>query len=429
MKIGFISLGCAKNQVDSEYLMGLFENPHFEIETNPNNCDVILINTCGFIQSAKEEAINTILEMAELKNDKLKYLIVTGCLVQRYIEELKVEIPEVDLFMTIKDYPRAAELLSNLFGFKIDNDYGKNRKLISNNYMAYLRIADGCTNRCSYCAIPLIRGNCVSLPIEKIVEEAKRLYGLGVKELNIIAQDTTYYGKDLYNSYELKNLLKELDKIDFKWIRILYMYPDEIEDELLEVMKNCKHVLPYFDIPVQYGNDYILKLMNRRGSVSHIKERIAKIRSMFSDAYIRTTFIVGFPNEDDKTFDDTLDFIKEIKFDSLGAFTYSKEEDTKAYEMDNEVSQELMDQRLDILMTTHTQIVAEKLEAKIGSTFEVLIEKRDGNIYKGRSYMSAPDGVDSYVYINSKEELAIGSFYDVCIKDYADYDLIGEIVR
>lgn len=429
MKIGFISLGCAKNQVDSEYLMGLFENPHFELETNPKLCDAILINTCGFIQSAKEEAINTILEMAELKEDKLKYLIVTGCLVQRYVEELKVEIPEVDLFMTIKDYPKANELLSNLFGFKIDNNYGKNRHLISNNYMAYLRIADGCTNRCSYCAIPIIRGNCVSLPIEKIVEEAKRLYSLGVKELNIIAQDTTYYGKDLYDSYELKTLLKELDKIDFKWIRILYMYPDEIEDELLVTIKNSKHILPYFDIPVQYGNDHILKLMNRRGTVSHIKERIAKIREMFENAYIRTTFIVGFPNEDDKTFKDTLDFIEEVKFDSLGAFTYSKEEDTKAYEMENEVPEEIMKERLDILMSKQKEIVKEKLQSKIGKKYEVLIENRSGNIYKGRTYMSAPDGVDSYVYINSDLELNIGSFYEVYIKDYADYDLIGEVAE
>ena len=429
MKIGFISLGCAKNQVDSEYLMGLFENPHFEIETDPLKCEAILINTCGFIQSAKEEAINTILEMAELKNNKLKYLIVTGCLVQRYIEDLIVELPEVDLFMTIKDYPKASELLSSLFGFKIDNGYGKNRHMISNNYMAYLRIADGCTNRCSYCAIPLIRGNCVSLPIEKIVEEAKRLYSLGVKELNIIAQDTTYYGKDLYDSYELKNLIKELDKIDFKWIRILYMYPDEIEDELLEVMKNSKHVLPYFDIPVQYGNDRILKLMNRRGTVSHIKERINKIRDMFEDAYIRTTMIVGFPNEDDNTFSDTLNFVEDVQFDSLGAFTYSKEEDTKAYEMDNEVPEELMKERLDILMRKQKEIVTKKLQAKIGNTYEVLIENESGNIYKGRSYMSAPDGVDSYIYVNSSEKLEIGSFYQVKIKDYVDYDLIGELIK
>lgn len=428
MKIGFISLGCAKNQVDSEYLMGIFEDPHFELETDPYKCDVILINTCGFIESAKEEAINTILEMAELKKQNLKYLICTGCLVQRYINELKNELPEVDLFITIKDYPKANELLSELFGFRIDNSYGRNRTLISKNYTAYLRIADGCTNRCAYCAIPLIRGNCVSVPMEKIIEEAKRLHDQGVKELNIVAQDTTFYGYDLYNEFRLKDLIRELDRLDFKWIRILYMYPDEIEDELLDVIKESKHVLPYFDIPVQYGNDYILKLMNRRGSTAHIKERIRKIREMFPDAYIRTTMIVGFPHENEKTFDDTLKFIEDIRFDSLGAFTYSKEEDTAAYDMDEEVPEEVMNERLDILMKKQKEIVSDKLQNRIGEVHEALMEKKDRNFYYLRGYMSAPDGVDSYILVKSDKELKEGEFYKVKLTDYVDYDMIGEII-
>lgn len=428
MRIGFISLGCAKNQVDSEYLMGLFEDPHFELETDPDKCDVILINTCGFIESAKEEAINTILEMAELKNRNLKYLICTGCLVQRYIDELKKELPEVDLFITIKDYPRAHELLSEMFGFRIDNSYGKNRKLISRNYTAYLRIADGCTNRCAYCAIPLIRGNCVSVPMEKVVEEAKRLYEQGVKELNIVAQDTTFYGYDLYNEFRLKDLIRELDKIDFKWIRILYMYPDEIEDELLYAIKESKHVLPYFDIPVQYGNDHILKLMNRRGSTDHIRERISKIRENFPDAYIRTTMIVGFPHETEETFNETLKFVEDISFDSLGAFTYSKEEDTAAYDMDEEVEEEVMDQRLDILMKKQKEIVSLKLQNRVGEVHEALVEKKDRNFYRLRGYMSAPDGVDSYILVKSDRELNEGEFYNVKLTDYVDYDMIGEII-
>lgn len=425
MKIGFISLGCAKNLVDSEYLIGLFEDPFFKIETNPQKCDAILINTCGFIESAKKEAIDTILEMAELKEKNLKYLIVTGCLTQRYYDDLKKEIPEVDLFIKISDYNKAPELLSNLFNHKINNYYGKNRKLINNNFSAYLKVSDGCDNRCAYCAIPLIRGNNKSIPMEDLIKEANRLHNLGIKELNVVAQDTTYYGRDLYNRLALKDLLKELDNIGFEWIRVLYMYPDEIEDDLLMTMKSCKHVVPYFDIPVQYGNDKILKLMNRRGSTDLIKERIKQIRSLFKDAYIRTTLIVGFPHETEETFNDTLNFVKDIKFDSLGAFTFSKEEDTAAYDMDEDVPQMLMDKRLKELMTIQKEIVNKKQAKKINKVYDVLIENYDGNYYLGRSYESAPDNVDGIVYVKGTG-LKIGDFYKVKIFDYKDYDLYGE---
>lgn len=427
MKIGFVSLGCAKNLVDSEYLIGLFMDPYFEIETDPKKCDAILINTCGFILSAKQEAIDTILEMAELKKENLKYLIVTGCLTQRYYDDLIKEMPEVDLFIKIDDYSKAPELLEKLFNHKFINTYGKNRKLINGNISAYLKISDGCDNRCAYCAIPLIRGDNRSYKIEDLVTEAKRLYDLGIRELNIVAQDTTTYGRDIYGKLALKDLLKELDKIDFKWIRILYMYPDEIEDELLDTIKDSKHIIPYFDIPIQYGNDHILKLMNRRGSVKLIKERVNKIRSMFADAYIRTTLIVGFPGETNETFTDTIDLVKESKFDSLGAFTYSKEEDTKAYDLPNEVDEDLKQERYKKLMLVQKSIVEEKLKAKIGKHYLALIEKKFNDQYIGRTYESAPDDVDSYVYINGNG-IKIGDFVEIEIIGYNDYDLIANKV-
>ena len=429
MKVGFVSLGCAKNLVDSENIIGLFDDDFFEYEQDLQACEAIVINTCGFILSAKQEAIDTILEIADYKNNKLKKLIVVGCFVQRYFNECLEEFPEVDLFVKIEDYHKLPELLSELFNHKFKNYYGKNRKLANNNYSAYLRISDGCDNRCAYCAIPLIRGNCKSRTIEDIVLEAKHLYELGVKELNVVAQDTTYYGHDLYDSFMLKELIQELDKIDFKWIRILYMYPDEIEDELLITMSKCKRVRPYFDIPVQYGNNKMLKLMNRRGSVELIKDRIKYIRTLFKDAIIRTTMIVGFPHESDKTFNDTLNFAKEIEFDSLGAFTFSNEEDTKAYEMDGQISEDIKQERYEKLMLLQQDIVKKKNEEKIGKTYDVLIERYESlfDRYVGRSYMSAPDGIDGVIYIKTENELEIGEFYRVKVNGYKEYDLLGII--
>ena len=429
MKVGFISLGCAKNLVDSENIIALFDDPFFEYEYDLKQCEAILINTCGFILSAKEEAIDTILEIASYKQDRLKKLIVTGCFVQRYYEECLEEFPEVDLFIPIRDYDRLPELLSELFGHRFINTYGKNRKLVNSSYTAYLRISDGCDNRCAYCAIPLIRGNCRSFSIEENVEEAKRLLQMGVKELNVVAQDTTYYGHDLYGRFALKDLIKELDQLDFKWIRILYMYPDEIEEDLLVEMSRCRRVLPYFDIPIQYGNDRILKLMNRRGSVQLIREKIALIRKYFPDAVIRTTLIVGFPHETPETFSDTLELVKEIRFDSLGAFTFSPEEDTKACEMDEQVDEETKNQRYEELMLLQRQIIEEKNREKIGKTYVTLIERYESlfDRYIGRTYMSAPDGIDGIVYIRTDQELQIGSFYPITITDYKDYDLIGSV--
>ena len=429
MKIGFVSLGCAKNLVDSEYIIGLFDDPFFEYESDLKKCDAIVINTCGFIQSAKEETIDTILEIAEYKENNLKKIIVTGCFVERYFDDCIKEFPEVDLFVKISDYSELANKLFELFNHKIIHTYGKNRKLVNNSYTAYLKISDGCDNRCAYCAIPLIRGNCKSYTIEDNVEEAKHLLELGVKELNVVAQDTTYYGKDLYNEFKLKDLILELDKLDFKWIRILYMYPDEIDEELLLALSKCRKVLPYFDIPVQYGNDEMLKYMNRRGSVSLIKEKIALIRKYFKDAIIRTTIIIGFPHETEETFLDTINMISDIKFDSLGAFTYSREEDTKSYDMDEQVDEELKQDRYDRLMSIQSRIVHSINESRIGNTYETLIERYESlfDRYVGRTYMSAPDGIDGVVYIKSEDELKIGEFYNVRITNYKDYDLIGII--
>ena len=427
MNVGFISLGCAKNLVDSEFLIGLFDEPNFNIEVDPAKCELIIINTCGFIESAKKEAIDTILEMADLKNDKLKYLIVTGCLVQRYYDDLIVELPEVDLFIKIDDYKDAHNLIGNLIDYQFINHYGKNRKLVNSNASAYLKISDGCDNRCAYCAIPLIRGNNRSIPIEDLVFEAKRLYDLGVRELNVVAQDTTVYGKDLYGKLALKDLLVELDKIDFKWIRLLYMYPDEITDDLLSTLKSLKHFIPYFDLPVQYGNDEILKLMNRRGTVSLIEDEIRKIRKMFKDAYIRTTLIVGFPHETDKTFNDTLEFIKRVKFDSLGAFTYSKEEDTAAFNLENQVEDDIKNDRYNRLMLCQKSIIDDKFKQKIGKTYDVLIENKTDEYYVSRSYESSPDDVDSYIYVKA-DNLTIGQFVKVVIDEYKDYDFYAHIL-
>ena len=340
MKIGIISIGCSQNLVDTENLLGLLISNDQEIVTDYNDAEAIIINTCGFIEPAKVEAINTILEMSYYKKDKCKYLIVMGCLAQRYQKELTEEMPEVDRFIGLYEYNNLGTILTDILKVKISNTYGKNTRVLSGKpWMAYLRIADGCDNRCSYCAIPLIRGKYVSTPLEDLIKEAKQLAKNGVKELNIIAQDTTRYGLDLYNERKLLGLLQELNQIEeLHWIRVLYMYPDEIDDSLIEGMSKLDKVLPYFDIPVQYGNDKLLQLMNRRGNVNSIVNITTKIRETFINSVLRTTIIVGFPNETENDFKETLEFIERVKWDKLGAFIYSKEEDTLAYDMDNEVA-------------------------------------------------------------------------------------------
>lgn len=431
MKIGFISLGCAKNLVDSEHIIALFDDPFFEYEYDLKKCEAILINTCGFILDAKQESIDTILDVAEYKKNNLKKLIVTGCFSTRYYEECIKEFPEVDLFVKISEYDKLPEMLSELFNHEFKSSYGHNRQLVNNNYSAYLKISDGCNCGCSFCAIPSIRGPYKSEKIETIIEEAKFLKEKGIKELTLVAQDSTRYGLDIYDKLALSDLLKQLDELEFKWIRILYMYPDSINEELIETIKNSKSILHYFDIPIQYGNDLILKAMNRRGDVSMIKEKIKMIRDSFDDAIIRTTIMLGFPNETDETFNDTMKLIEELKFDSLGAFTYSREEGTVAYSMDNQVDEDLKQERYEILMNRQYEIIKEKNAEKLNKEYEVLIDSYDSirDYYRARSYMSAPDGVDGYVFVRSDETLNIGEFYNVLISDYNDYDLIGIIKK
>jgi ribosomal protein S12 methylthiotransferase len=429
MKVGFVSLGCAKNLVDSEHIIALFDDPFFEYEYDLKQCDVILINTCGFILSAKEEAIDTILEIAEYKKQNLKKLIVTGCFVQRYYEECLEEFPEVDLFVRLDQYGRIGEILSELFDHKFVRNYGTNRKLANNSHTAYLKISDGCYHYCAFCAIPLIRGKYHSYPMEEILDEARFLEQQGVKELNIVAQDTTCYGIDLYHEYKLKDLLRELNKMDFRWIRILYMYPDEIDKELLQAMKECDKVLPYFDIPIQYGNDTILELMNRKGDVALIREKIAMIRDRFRDPIIRTTLIVGFPQETAVTFNDTMKLVEELQFDSLGAFTYSPEEDTRAYEMEGQVDDAVKQARYDLLMSKQQEIAAKKNSSRVGKVYDALVERYESlfDRYVARTYMSAPDGIDGVVYIRSDTELKIGEIYKVKITGCDHYDLTAII--
>ena len=429
MKIGFVSLGCSKNLVDSEQIMGMIKRNHHEIVGDPKQAEAIIVNTCGFITSAKEESINTIFEMAQYKEKKCKKLIVCGCLAQRYQEALEQEIPEIDTVIPVRDYAEFASTLQEIL--KEPFEYTKFERVLSTeSWRSYIKISDGCSNHCTYCAIPLIRGDQVSRTIEDIVEEAKTLASYGVKELTLIAQDTSKFGLDNYGKLMLAPLIREINKIEeLHWIRILYMYPDEISEDLLIEMSKCKRVLPYFDIPVQYGNNEILKLMNRRGTVELIKEKIDLIRSYFKDAYIRTTLIVGFPHETEKTYKDTLDFISDIKFDSLGAFTYSSEDDTKAALMDEQVDEDLKVERYENLMALQQKIVDEKNRSRIGNTYEVLVERYESlfDRYVARSYMSAPDGIDGIVYIKTDKELTIGDFYEVTITGYKNYDLIAKV--
>lgn len=430
MKIGFVSLGCAKNLVDSEKIMGMLKEGGHEFVSKPSDAEAIIINTCGFIQSAKEEAINTILEMAEYKKKNCKKLIVCGCLAQRYKEDLEKEMPEVDRFIAIREYPQLHEILKEELQIPL-HVYGKSERLSSGKpWTAYLKIAEGCSNRCTYCAIPLIRGENVSVPMEDLVEEAKDLASKGVKELVVIAQDTTKYGIDLYHRYALLELLEKLNEINgIHWIRILYMYPDEISDELIEGMKKLDKVLPYFDIPMQHSDARMLKLMNRRGDEHTVRQLIKKIRDTFEEPTLRTTYIVGFPTESKQDFDKLCDFVKEIRWNKMGAFTYSIEEDTPAYDMEQTVSEEEKKERLDMLMSLQSEISYMNNRQLAGKTIEVLVEGKDGlsDKYVGRGRMHAPDDVDGIVVFTSMKHLELGSFVHVKVNDADEYDLYGEL--
>lgn len=432
MKIGFVSLGCSKNLVDSEKIMGILKSGNHELVHDPKQAEAIIINTCGFINSAKEEAIQTIFEMARYKEENCKKLIVVGCLAQRYKKTLQEEIPEIDAVISIKEYPHIHEILASLLDGKDLISYSKSERLVSSKpWTAYLKIAEGCSNRCTYCAIPLIRGGNVSFPIEQLVEEAKVLAQRGVKELVLIAQDTTKYGVDLYGKRSLLDLLKKIHEIEgFHWIRILYMYPDEIDEELVKGMKELPKVLPYFDIPMQHAEDRILKLMNRRGTNQEVRDLVEMIRKYHEKPTLRTTFILGFPGESEQDFDVLMDFVKDIKWDRMGAFAYSPEEDTVAYTMEDAVDEEVKQQRVATLMKEQERISLENQKEKIGDVIEVLVEDQDGltGKYRGRGASSAPDEVDGVIIFTSDQYHEFGTFVNVKISDALVHDLIGEVV-
>lgn len=433
MKVGFVSLGCSKNLIDTEMGMAIFQDHKFEIVNNPEEAQIIVINTCGFIESAKEEAINTILEMAEYKKKKCKYLVTMGCLVKRYKEDLKKAIPEVDLWISVDEYNQFWEKISALLGKNVENDYMsyRNRVVTTGKKMAYLKIAEGCDNFCTYCAIPYIRGRFQSRKMEEILEEAKDLAKKGYEEIILIAQDTTKYGIDIYGEYKLAELLKKICKIDgFKWIRFLYAYPESITDELLDVVASERKICNYFDIPIQHFSDEILKKMNRKTTGKDIVEVVSKIRKKIPDAILRTSLIVGFPGETEEDFEILKNSVLKLKFDRLGCFTYSKEDGTPAAKFNNQIHSATKKKRNRIIMELQKDISNSKLSDKIGKQYEVLIEDvtSDEQFYIGRSYMDSPD-TDGVIFVARTEEDLLNKFVKCKILDYSDYDLIAEVVK
>lgn len=434
MNVGFVSLGCSKNLVDTEMCIGLFKENKYKIVNNPQKADIIIINTCGFIDSAKEEGINTILEMAEYKKQRCKYLIVMGCLVQRYKKDLEKLIPEVDLWISIDEYDKLWKTINNLINNpQSDNkelDYMK-REITTGRNMAYLKIAEGCSNKCTYCAIPYIRGPFISRKMEDIIKEANQLAVNGIKEIVIIAQDTTKYGIDIYGKSKLSQLLEEISKIEgIEWIRFLYAYPETITDELIEIVKNNDKICKYFDIPIQHISNRVLKRMNRKSDGETIRSLIKTIRREIPNVVIRTTLIVGFPGETNEDFEELYQFVEDAKFDKLGAFMYSKEEGTPAARLPEQIHHMTKKSRYNKIMSLQKDISEELQKQKVGNTYKVLIETTtfDNKFYIGRSYMDVPseDGV-IYMENNSNTNL-IGEFVNVKITDYKEYDLIGKII-
>ena len=438
-KVGMISLGCPKNQVDAERMLALMDAEGWEIVDYVDGCDVVIVNTCGFIDDAKKEAIENILDMVELKKEGvIGKIIVTGCLAQRYKEEIVTEIPEVDAVLgigangdIIKTVEEVMSSVSTIEKYppRCDLPLDGQRILTTPQHWAYLKIGDGCSNRCTYCTIPSIRGNMRSREMESIIEEAKQLAELGVKELILIAQDTTSYGLDLYGELKLPELLNELCKIEsIEWIRLLYCYPDRITDELIETIKTQDKVVNYIDLPLQHADDKILKAMNRRGDQALIRGVIEKLRAEIPDVVIRTTFIVGFPGEGEDEFETLAEFVNEIEFDRLGVFTFSPQEGTPAYDMDGQIEDDVKTRRGEVIMQDQYSIMEEKNNEKIGKTFKTVVEEYDGytDSYIGRTYMDAPE-IDGLVKFTSEKDLEIGDFVDVEIFDVDEYDLIGEV--
>ena len=439
-RIGMISLGCPKNQVDAERMLAQFDKYGYSITDCYDGVDAVIINTCGFIDAAKQEAIENILEMAELKEEGVVgKIIVTGCLAQRYKDEILAEIPEVDTIVGIGANGDIAEIVKKTIEGEKVYEMPENtnlplvgeRLLTTPEHWAYLKIADGCSNRCTYCSIPSIRGNFRSVEFETVIEEAKALAAAGIKELILIAQDTTNYGADLYGKLRLSELLDALCEIEgIEWIRMLYCYPDKITDELIETMARQPKVLHYIDLPLQHADDDVLKAMNRRGDNAYLREVIAKIRNAMPDAVIRTTFIVGFPGEGEREFENLAQFVKDIQFDRLGCFAFSPQEGTPAYDFDNQVEEEVKLRRGEIIMDSQLRIVTAKNEEKIGKTYRVIVEDYDAysDSYSGRTYMDAPE-IDGRISFTTTENYEVGDFADVIVIGVNDYDLIGRDIK
>ena len=437
-KVAFISLGCSKNLVDTEVMLHNLHKDGFEVTFEPEEAEIVIINTCGFIESAKQEAIDNILDANELKTwGKCKHLIATGCLVERYREEVMKELPELDAIVgvgSLEDIGEACRAVMRgekytSFKDKNTSPLGGGRILTTAPHTAYLKIAEGCDNRCTYCAIPLIRGKLRSRTIEDIVHEARELDRAGVKELNLIAQDTSRYGLDLYGEYKLAELVREITKnTSIPWIRMLYCYPDKITDELIDELANNDRLVKYMDVPVQHISDAVLTRMNRHGGKSLIIDTVRKLRERVPGITLRTTAMVGFPGETDSDFEELCEFVKEAKFDRFGAFTYSPEEDTEAAMMPDQIDEQLKQDRYDILMQTQLTVSEELNNAKIGSEMTVITDGYDAvaEIYFGRSEADAPD-VDGKVYFRApKGKYTYGDFVKVRIDEALDYDLIGD---
>lgn len=436
-KVGMISLGCPKNQVDGEALLAKLKKAGYEIVNNIEDSDVMIVNTCGFIEQAKKEAIDTILEVAEYKNAGLiSAIVVTGCLAERYQDEIIKEMPEVDAVLGIganSDIVKTCDkalcgIVTTSFPNKCYLSINDERIISTPSHWAYLKIAEGCDNRCSYCAIPGIRGGFRSRTIESCVDEAKALAENGVKELILIAQDTTKYGQDLYGKYSLDILLKELVKIDgIEWIRLFYCYPQRITDSLINVIANEEKVCNYIDIPLQHSDKTVLKNMNRVGDGDDYRALISKMRKALPDLALRTTFMVGFPGETDEQFENLCKFTEDVKFDKMGCFTFSPEEDTPAYDMQNQIDDDVKVRRQEVLMNKQYSITEELNKQRIGRIYKVIIDTFDGEKYVGRSYMDSPE-IDSGIIFTCDNNLNIGDFVNVEITDYNGYDLIGEAI-
>ena len=451
MKVGFVSLGCSKNLIDTEIVIGHFKKHNYEIVNNPEKADIIIINTCGFIESAKEEAINTILEMAEYKKKKCKYLIVIGCLVQRYYKELKKALPEVDLFIKIDEYDYLWEKIEKLIKENIVEESKTNtsnkiteirplpmprceefldRVITTGENFAYLKIGEGCSNRCTYCAIPYIRGPFVSRKMEDIIEEAKMLVKKGIREIIVIAQDTTKYGIDIYGEPKLPELLQKIAEIpELKWIRFLYSYPEGVSDKLIEVVKNNEKICKYFDIPIQHISNRMLKMMNRKTSKEEIEELLAKIRKEIPNVVLRTSLMVGFPGETEQDFNELYEFVQNAKFDKLGTFMYSKEEGTPASRMQNQINGNTKRSRYNKIMKIQQKISNENLQNKIEQEVEVLIENKtfDEKYFVGRTKQDVPD-IDGLIYIKNNDKELMNQFVTAKIVDVKEYDLIGKLI-